>query len=185
MPRLQPPVPAAKAAREQEMNEHETTLAVFPGTFDPITNGHVDVIERGAALFDELIVAVGSNPDKTPLLPVSVRTEIVRKVVAALDLENVRVESYAGLTVDFARRVAAKVLLRGVRDGLDLHFEAQVALTNRHMTGVETVFVLPTPEYAFISSSLIRQIVREGGDISSLVPPEIVEHFSGQFPGEE
>jgi pantetheine-phosphate adenylyltransferase len=167
------------------MNGHETTLAVFPGTFDPITNGHVDVIERGAALFDELIVAVGSNPEKTPLLPAPVRVEIVREVVAGLDLENVRVESYGGLTVDFARRAAAKVLLRGIRDGLDLHFEAQVALTNRHMTGIETVFVLPSPEYAFISSSLIRQIAREGGDISSLVPPEVVEHLSGHSPVEE
>ena len=162
------------------MNEHKTTLAVFPGTFDPITNGHLDLIERGAALFDELIVAVGSNPDKAPLLPAGVRAEIVGKVVAGLDLDNVRVEPYAGLTVDFARRVGAKVLLRGVRGSSDLHFEARVALTNRHMTGVETVFVLPSPEHAFISSGLIRQIVREGGDISSLVPPEVIEHFYGQ-----
>ncbi|MGB2821862.1 MAG: pantetheine-phosphate adenylyltransferase [Phycisphaerae bacterium] len=167
------------------MNEHKTTLAVFPGTFDPITNGHLDVIERGAALFDELIVAVGSNPDKASLLPASVRAGIVQEVVTGLDLGNVRVESYAGLTVDFARAVGANVLLRGIRDGSGLQFEAQVALTNRHMTGVETVFVLPSPEYSFISSGLIRQIVREDGDISSLVPPEVVDYFSGEWEPQE
>jgi len=164
------------------MNEHQATLAVFPGTFDPITNGHVDLIERGAGLFDELIVAVGSNPEKTSLLSASERTGLVRQVVAGLNLDNVRVETYAGLTVDFARRVGAKALLRGIRGGSDLHFEAQVAQTNRHMTGIETVFVLPSPEYAFISSGLIRQIAREGGDISGLVPPEVAGRLSGLSP---
>ena len=152
------------------MSDHKTTLAVLPGTFDPITNGHLDVIRRGAELFDELVVAVGNNPDKSAMLPSARRVEVVRAAVAAM--ANVRVEAYRGLTVDFARRVGARVILRGIRGSSDMHFEIQVAQTNRRVAGVETVFILPTPECAFISSSLVRQIARAGGDVSSLVPPE-------------
>jgi pantetheine-phosphate adenylyltransferase len=158
------------------MREHKITLAVFPGTFDPITNGHLDVIRRGAALFDELVVAVGENPEKRSLLPMAKRVEVVRQVVA--DLPNVRVEGYTGLTVDLARRVGARLLLRGVRGSADLHFEAQVAHANRQVTGIETVFILPDPGHAFVSSRLVRQIASEGGDVSGMVPPEVLPHLT-------
>jgi pantetheine-phosphate adenylyltransferase len=152
------------------MSEHKRTLAVFPGAFDPITNGHVDVLRRGAGLFDELVVAVGENPAKTPLLPLDRRAEIVREVVAGLP--NVRVETYTGLTVTMAARLGACAILRGLRGSSDLPFERSVALTNRQISGIETVFVLPAAEHSFISSTLVRQIAQGGGDVSALVPPE-------------
>ena len=148
-------------------------LAVFPGTFDPITLGHMDLIARGSKLYDELIVAVGENPEKSSLLKAADRAEVVRQCVQSL--ANVRVERYAGLTVDFARRCGAGVLLRGIRDAADLHVETGIANTNRTVSGIETVFVLPSPHCAFISSRLVRQIAQGGGDISGLVPPQVVE----------
>ena len=157
------------------MSEHKISLAVFPGTFDPITRGHLDIIRRGAALFDELVVGVGDNPEKRSFLPADRRAEIVRQTVA--DLPNVRVETYSGLTVDLARRLGATVLIRGIRSSADLHFELQVAHTNRMVTGVETLFILPAPEFAFVSSGLVRQIAGGGGDISALVPPEVLPHL--------
>jgi len=150
-------------------------VAVFPGTFDPITLGHVDVIARGAGLFDELIVGVGDNPEKRCLLALGERAEIVRQCTEALG--NVRVESYRGLTVDFACRCGAEVILRGIRDAADLHMETAIANTNRQVSGIETVFILPSPECAFISSGLVRQIAQGGGDISSLVPPQVLGHL--------
>ncbi len=150
-------------------------IAVFPGTFDPLTLGHLDLIRRGSRLYEQLIVGVGENPEKSSLLKVSQRMEIVRQVVG--ELGNVRVESYAGLTVDFARRCGAGVLLRGIRDAADLHIETAIAHTNRQVSGVETLFVLPAPQYAFISSRLVRQIAQAGGDVSGLVPPEVLAHL--------
>ena len=163
------------------MSQDNRTIAVYPGTFDPLTNGHVDLIRRGAALFGELIVAVGDNPAKQCLLPAEERVGLTEAVVGDLGLGNVRVERYFGLTVDFAQRVGAHVLLRGVRNGSDVHFEAQVAHTNRRLTGIETVFILPAPEYAFISSGLVRQVAREGRDVSALVPRQVAESLAGRF----
>ena len=151
-------------------------IAIFPGTFDPITLGHLDLVCRSSRLYEQLIVGVGENPEKSSLLKASERMEIVRQVVG--ELGNVRVESYAGLTVDFARRCGAGVLLRGIRDATDLHIEAAIAHTNRLVSGVETVFMLPSPQYAFISSRLVRQIARAGGDVSGLVPPEVLGHLA-------
>jgi len=151
-------------------------IAVFPGTFDPITLGHLDLIRRGCRLYEQLIVGVGENPEKSSMLKASQRMEIVRQVVG--ELGNVRVEGYAGLTVDFARRCGAGVLLRGIRDAADLHIEAAIAHTNRQVSGVETVFMLPAPQYAFISSRLVRQIAQAGGDVSGLVPPEVLAHIA-------
>ena len=156
------------------MNDHKSRVAVFPGTFDPITNGHLDVIRRGASLFDELVLAIGANPDKTALLEPKDRAKIISKIVAPIP--NVRVETYDGLTVDFVRKIAADVILRGIRSGSDLQFEFQAALTNRAVAGVETLFIMTGAESAFISSSLIRQIARMGGDVSSLVPPEVLPY---------
>jgi pantetheine-phosphate adenylyltransferase len=148
---------------------------IFPGTFDPITNGHLDVIRRATEMFDRLIVAVGYNPEKTPLLSLPERVGIIEQAVS--DLKTVEVRSFTGLTVDFARQVGACAILRGIRNSSDLQYEFQVALTNRAVAGVETVFVMTSPELAFTSSSLIKQIASMGGDVSSLVPPEVLEHI--------
>ncbi|RPI62220.1 MAG: pantetheine-phosphate adenylyltransferase, partial [Planctomycetaceae bacterium] len=154
------------------MSDHKKKLAVFPGTFDPVTNGHLDIIQRGSKLFDELIVGVGSNPDKPHMMGQTERAEIIRQIVG--NLPNVRVETFSGLTVDFVRKVDADVMLRGIRNSNDLQFEFQVALTNRAVAGVETVFIMTSVEYAFTSSSLIKQIARMGGDVSALVPPQVL-----------
>jgi len=161
------------------MTDHKKQLVIFPGTFDPVTNGHLDVIRRGAELFDELVVAVGDNPEKGSLLSQDQRVEMVRRAAAAMP--NVRVESYKGLTVDFARKVGASAILRGIRNTADLHFEFQVALTNRVAAGVETVFIMTNPQYAFTSSSLIKQIAQMGGDISAFVPPETVQQIRSRL----
>jgi len=150
-------------------------LAIFPGTFDPVTNGHMDVIRRGAGLFDRLIVAVGRNPAKQQLIPRDERAEILREATA--DMENVEVRTFDGLTVDFARRAGAATILRGIRNSSDLQSEFQQALTNRVVAGVETVYILTSVEYAFTSSSLIKQIATMGGDVSALVPPQVLPHL--------
>ena len=158
------------------MSSHKSRLAMFPGTFDPLTNGHLDVIRRGCALFDELVVAVGDNPEKKAMLSQHQRVEIIREVLSAEGLAA-RVEAFSGLTVDFARTVGADVILRGIRNSNDLQFEFQVALTNRVVAGVETVFILTSSDLAFTSSSLIRQIASMGGDVSALVPPQVLSHI--------
>lgn len=159
------------------MTPDRMKLAIFPGTFDPVTNGHLDVIRRGAGLFNELVVAVGDNPEKKPLLAQSERVALLREVLGAEAPANVRVEPFTGLTVDFARQVGATAILRGIRNSSDLHFEFQVALTNREVAGVETVFIMTSVQYAFTSSSLIKQIATMGGDVSGLVPPQVLGHL--------
>ena len=153
-------------------------LAIFPGTFDPITNGHLDIMQRGAKLFDELVVAVGNNPEKKPMLDAETRVEIVRQATSGIP--NVRVEMFSGLTVDFAAKVSATAILRGIRDSADLHYEYGAALTNRVVAGIETVFVIPSTEHAFTSSSLIKQIVLMGGDVSAMVPPAVLPHLKAR-----
>ena len=151
-------------------------LAVFPGQFDPITNGHLDVIRRGVKLFDGLIVAVGINPEKTELFTLAERTAMVRDLLA--DLPTVRVENYTGLTARFVRDSGAAAILRGIRDVSDLRYEFQLALANRAVGGVETVFIMTGDQYALTSSSLIRQVVTLGGDVrtlAALVPPVVVD----------
>ncbi|HLZ07189.1 MAG TPA: pantetheine-phosphate adenylyltransferase [Chloroflexota bacterium] len=150
-------------------------IGVFPGQFDPITNGHLDVIRRGVNLFDELIVAVGINPEKRELFSIDERVALVRDLVA--DLRSVRVEKYTGLTVDFVRRSSATAILRGIRDVSDLRYEFQLALANRTVGGVETVFIMTGEQYALTSSSLIRQVVALGGDVqqlSAILPPSVI-----------
>jgi pantetheine-phosphate adenylyltransferase len=158
--------------------------ALFPGTFDPLTNGHMDVIQRGRSLFDKLIVAVGHNPTKKAVFEVEERLEMIRQLVPA-SWENVSVESYKGLTVDFARQVGATVILRGLRNVTDLNFEFQLALTNRAVADIETVFIMTGDAYGFTSSSLIRQIAA-GGDIERLhrfVPPLVLERLKVKKQG--
>jgi pantetheine-phosphate adenylyltransferase len=148
--------------------------AVFPGQFDPITNGHLDVIRRSAALFDELIVAVGSNPDKRGLFSVDERVRIIKSLLCRV--RGVKVEKFTGLTVDFVCRKRACAILRGIRDVSDLRHEFQLAMANRAVGNVETVFIMTGEKFALTSSSLIRQVVALGGDVRKLhgLLPELV-----------
>jgi pantetheine-phosphate adenylyltransferase len=150
-------------------------LALYPGSFDPITFGHLDVIARGRTLFDELIVAVGRNPGKDPLFTPDERVEMVHALVAEMIKGHpkgapVSVRPFSGLTVDFARQVNASVLLRGVRNLSDIQYEVQTAVTNREVAGLETAFVVAGQSFAYTSSSLIKQITALGDDLSKLAP---------------
>lgn len=150
-------------------------IAVFPGTFDPPTLGHLDVIRRGHKLFDNLIVAIGRNPDKSELFPIAQRLKLIRKLVA--DLPTVSVEAYEGLTVELVRQRDAVAILRGLRNMTDLQYEFQLALTNRAVADVDTVFIMTNERFAFTSSSLIRQIAALGGNLDNLgtlLPPEVI-----------
>ena len=158
-------------------------LAVFPGSFDPMTFGHLDVVRRGRQLFDELVVAVGRNPGKDQLFSSDERVDMARRLAERLVTDEpqgapVRVESFSGLTVDFARSVGAAALLRGIRNLSDLQYEIQQAVTNRQVAGLETAFVVAGQSFAYTSSSLIRQITalgRDLGQLESMVPPLVVE----------
>jgi pantetheine-phosphate adenylyltransferase len=142
--------------------------AVFPGTFDPLTNGHLDVIRRGQHLFDRVVVAIGHNPEKRALFTIAERREMIAQIVAEeCTAGNVQVETYEGLTVDYARRIGAVAILRGLRNVSDLNFEFQLALTNRAVADIETIFIMSGEVYGFTSSSLIRQVAA-GGDIDRL-----------------
>lgn len=157
-------------------------IAIFPGSFDPPTYGHMDVIRRGRRLFDELIVAVGRNPSKQHLFSIEERVTLLEEMVLEIEasepgLAPVRVEAFSGLTVDFAKRIGATVLLRGIRNLSDLQNEIQQALTNREIAHLETAFVVAGQSFAYTSSSLIKQLTAMGSDLASLhsmVPPKIV-----------
>ncbi len=141
-------------------------IAVFPGQFDPITNGHLDVIRRGVVLFDELIVAVGINPEKREMFSLDERLVMIRELLS--DVPHIRVEKYSGLTVDFVRHMKATAILRGIRDVSDLRYEFQLAMANRAVGGIETVFIMTGDQHALTSSSLIRQIFALGGELRQL-----------------
>jgi len=145
--------------------------AIFPGSFDPITNGHLDVISRGIKLFDELIVAVGRSPIKDPLFTPDERVKMISELIA--DIPGVSVESFDGLTVEYAAKKDADVILRGLRSLTDVHYEFKLAMTNRAVAGIETVFVMTSEQYGFTSSTLIRQVASLGGDVSNLIPKTV------------
>ncbi len=153
--------------------------AIFPGTFDPVTLGHVDLVRRGRALFPKVIVAVGVRGDKTTLFSSKERVALLADAVA--DLDGVTVLPFSGLIVDFARAQGATVLLRGVRNPSDVEYEAQMAHTNRHLApGLEPVLLVPTLETGFISSTLIKEIVKAGGDASAFVPKNVAAALRGK-----
>lgn len=148
--------------------EHNPITAIFPGSFDPITNGHLDVINRGNNLFDNVIIAVGQNPDKSEFFTKSERVDMIRQLVG--DMPRVTVESYSCLTVEFARQKKAQVMLRGMRNLADVEYEFQLAMTNRTVAGIETVFVMTSEEYGYVNSTMVRQLALLGGDVSKLIP---------------
>ena len=151
---------------------------IYPGSFDPPTNGHLDLIERAAALFDEVIVAVLSHDRKDPLFTVSERVEMLQ--TATVNIANVKAESFDGLLVDFARKKEARLILRGIRAVSDYEYELQMALMNRKLSpALETVFMLPAEAYSYVSSRLVKEVWGLGGDIHELVP-EIVEQRLAQ-----
>jgi pantetheine-phosphate adenylyltransferase len=149
------------------------TIAIYPGSFDPPTNGHLDLIERGSKIFDELIVAILRNPDKDPLFSVAEKRNMLESLTEGFD--NVRVDTFEGLTVDYAARVKATAVLRGIRALSDYEYELQMALMNRKLQPeLETVFMMPAEQYSYLSSRLVREVAKLGGSIRDLVP-EMVE----------
>ena len=149
-------------------------IAVYPGTFDPITNGHSDLVHRAASLFDQVIVGIAANPGKTPLFDLEQRVTMAEQVLSGFD--NVEVCGFSDLLVNFVRARQAKVILRGLRAVSDFEYEMQLASMNRHLDdSIETVFMTPSEETSFISASLVKEIALHGGDVSSFVHRDIVE----------
>lgn len=154
--------------------------AVFPGTFDPITNGHLDIISRGRDLFDRIVIAILRNPDKDPLFPLDERVDILRSVVGRWS--NVEVDSFDGLLVDFARAQGAQVIVRGLRALSDFEYEFQMTLMNQRLEpGIQTVFMMPSEAYSYVSSRLVKEVARLGGDVTGLVPPEVISRLKRRF----
>ena len=154
--------------------------ALYPGTFDPPTNGHVDLIQRGAKLFGHLIVAVLNNPGKNPLFSVQERVEMLLEVTAGIP--NVSVATFDGLTVEFARQQGAAAILRGIRAISDYEYEFQMALMNRRLAPeIETVFLQPAGRYSFISSRMLKEVFSFGGDVTGLVPPNVLKRLRSRI----
>jgi len=151
--------------------------AIFPGSFDPLTNGHLDVIERGIKLFDELVVAVGRSPVKNQLFTPEERVEMIAELIKQKNMPGVSVESFEGLTVEYAARKKADVILRGLRSLTDVQYEFQIAMTNRAVAGIETIFIMTSEQFGFTSSTLIREVASLGGDLSNLIPKNIYERL--------
>lgn len=154
--------------------------AIYPGSFDPVTNGHLDIIQRAASVVDELIIAVLINSDKKPLFTMDERMDMIRE--ATREIPNIRVKSFTGLTVDFARENGAKVMVRGLRAVTDFESEMQIAQTNHSIEpDIETIFFTTSLEYSFLSSTIVKEIAQYGSDVSKLVPPVVEEAFHRKF----
>ena len=153
--------------------------AIYPGTFDPITNGHTDLVRRAAGIFDQVLVAVANNPRKTPMFVLEERVEMSRRVLA--DIPNVEVSGYEGLTVDFMRERGFRIVVRGLRAVSDFEFEFQLANMQRHLLPeMETVFLTPQEQFTFISSTMVREIAVFGGSVSEFVDPLVAEALRGK-----
>lgn len=158
--------------------------AVCPGSFDPVTLGHVDVVTRAATLFDEVVVAIGVNrakPSSSRLFSPDERLDMLREALA--DLPNVRVDEFDGLVVDYARRLGAVAIVKGIRGVTDYEYEMPMAGMNRHLTGVDTVFLTTDPAFQFVSSSLVKEVASLGGDISALVPGHVADALKRKLAG--
>jgi pantetheine-phosphate adenylyltransferase len=158
-------------------------IAVVPGSFDPVTLGHLDVIERAAGIFDQVHVLVVHNPAKTALLPIAQRVSLIEQAIADAKISgNIVVTSWSvGLLVDYCSDVGATVLIKGIRSQVDVAYETPMAIVNRNLTGVETIFMLPDPAHAHVSSSLVRQVAALGGDVSPYVPRAVAEFLQASL----
>lgn len=156
------------------------TIAIYPGSFDPITNGHLDILKSGSEIFDKVIIAVSYNINKQGFLSVDERIGLIKKSVA--HLENVEVDAFEGLTVEYAQKKGADVLLRGLRTSFDFEYELQLSQTNNALSkDLKTVFLITKPEYNFISSSMVREILANKGDISKFVPSEVNDFLKTKY----
>lgn len=160
------------------MSDASPRTALFPGTFDPITNGHLDVIERGRGLFDHLIIAIGHNPEKRDLFTLDERVRMIQRILDERRLD-VEVAAYAGLTVDYARQRDVAAILRGIRNYSDLQFEFQLAVTNRKAAGIETVWIMAGEEYGYVSSTLIKQVAVAGHVemLTTMLPQYVIDQM--------
>ncbi len=166
-------MPSAGPYNSSDVN---TVRAIYPGTFDPLTNGHLDLIARGSKIFDHLVVAILNNSEKQPLFPVQDRVEMITE--ATREFGNISVSTFDGLLVEFARQQQAQALLRGIRAISDYEYEFQMALMNRRLAPqLETVFMMPAEKYSYVSSRLIREVFRLGGSVEGLVPASVVERM--------
>lgn len=147
--------------------------AIFPGSFDPITLGHEDIVQRAVGLFDQIIVAVGNNADKKYMFSLEKRLAFIKATFK--DYPNVKVMTFDGLTIDFAKKINANYIIRGLRNPADFEFEKAIAQTNRKLSGIETVFLLTASGKSYISSSIVRDVYRHGGDITSLIPENVIK----------
>lgn len=152
------------------------TIAIYPGSFDPITNGHLDILKSGAEIFDKVIIAVCYNANKQGFLPIDVRTKLIEECTK--NIPNIEVDSFEGLTVEYAKKRGATVLLRGLRTSFDFEYEMQLSQTNHALFGdIKTVFLITKPEFNYISSSCVREILLNKGDIRGFVPDAVCEYL--------
>jgi len=157
-------------------------IAVYPGTFDPITNGHLDIIERAHQHVDTLIVAVSQNPGKSPMFTLEERIATVKEVLNGT--EGIEVDTFDGLLVDFAQRRGARLVVKGLRAVSDFEYEMQMAQMNHRLAGVDTLFMVATPIYSFLSSSLVKEVARFGGSVEGLVPAEVARRLKERISGQ-
>ena len=156
------------------------SIAIFPGSFDPITNGHIDIIKKSSQIFDKVMVAVSHNINKQDFISIEDRKDLIEKCL--VDVKNVEIASYTGLTVDFAHKCGANVIVRGLRNSTDFDYEQQMAGVNYSLNSdIKTVFLLTKPEYSFISSSVVRDVFKNEGDISNLVPKPVNDFLRANF----
>ena len=157
--------------------------AVCPGSFDPVTNGHLDVVRRAAAIYDEVIVAVLVNEAKREMFSVDERLEMMRDSLAEVSVANAKVDSFEGLLVDFCAANDVDVIVKGIRTAADVHAELQMAQMNRSLTGVETVFLATSPQWSYVASSLVKEVARLGGDVSAHVPTSVLGRLNRKLSG--
>lgn len=157
-------------------------IAIVPGSFDPVTNGHLDIIKRTCALFDVVYVSILSNSTKNPLFSVKERVELIERVTR--DLPNVKVDSFTGLLVDYARKRNAKFIVKGLRAVSDFEYEFQMSLTNKELAPeIETFFITTNTKYSYLSSSIVKEVAKYGGDLTEMVPPEIIQDIQNKIGG--